>query len=510
MRAPIQRFETGEGPSLQRYGGGNDEATAPGRHRHPRDEAIPTPKKEKPPNNPLVRGISEFCRVLQDRHTENEDTFSPMSPPASDMPKRYTLYPPLLLLPANFTTQNPRWTAFYQALGESDNMELFRVIAEKGFKGMAVSRIAINAPIAAEIEERRGDDGFAGGGGGAGDFYRVEEDTIRQNDASTTKEQNVLRCPSGLLPVYGDWGPMPDHDDRQQKHRGRILHPTVQDFDAAFWTSTSQLQGIAQCWAPLYTMFSRGNISEKARILGLQSHFPGLAESELNQPIGDVDVVDFYIGIGYFAFCYLSRGVRRVYGWDINSWSIEGLRRGCERNGWRCLVVRVGEAGSLQGSGSVRDLVEEIARGDHADNREAAVRCVAFLGDNKWAWKVLKEMQHECARIDNNEGRVGSRFNVRHANLGLLPSSRASWQEALQAITGLSEGGTGGWLHVHENVDVREIDAMKLDIVRDIDGLVKREPGCPRTVSCPHVQQVKTYAPGVMHCVFDVEIKPNG
>ncbi|KIW97828.1 uncharacterized protein Z519_01412 [Cladophialophora bantiana CBS 173.52] len=484
-----------------------------GRHRHSRDEALPKPKKEKPPNNPLVRSVSEFCRELQERHSANEET-TLMSPATSDMPKRYSLYPPLLLLPANFTTQNPQWTAFYHALGESDKRELFRVIAEKGFKGMAVSRIAINAPIAAEIEEQGGDDGLVGGdgcgGGGAGDVNRVEEDSMEQNDASTTKEQNVLRCPSGLLPVYGDWGPMPDHDHRQQRHRGRILHPTVQDFDEAFWTSTCQLQGIAQCWAPLYTMFSRGNISEKARILGLQSHFPGLAESELNQPVGDVDVVDFYIGIGYFAFCYLSRGVRRVYGWDINPWSIEGLRRGCERNGWRCLVVRVGEAGSLQGSGSVRDLVEGLARDDHADDREAAVRCVAFLGDNKWAGKVLKEMQHECARIDNNEGRIGSRFNVRHANLGLLPSSRASWQDAVQAITGLSEGGTGGWLHVHENVDVREINARELDIVREIDGLVKREPRCPRAVTCPHVEQVKTYAPGVMHCVFDVEIKPNG
>ncbi|KIY01743.1 uncharacterized protein Z520_01881 [Fonsecaea multimorphosa CBS 102226] len=500
------------------------ETTRPQGHYSPQDGRPKLPKKEKAPNNPLVRGIVEFCKALQARRDDTADSgtngstlisaandgeqdggpssaLATLQVATTDMPKRYTLYPPLLLLPPNFAMQNPRWTAFYHALGERDRMELFRYVAEEGFKGMGVSRVAINAPIAAEV------DNGGRGADGVDDMDRSVDTTVQTT--TTPKEQNVLRCPSGLVPVYGDWGPVPD----DPHHRGRlILHPTAKDFDEAFWISTSQHQGIVQCWAPLYTMFSRGNISEKARILGLQSHFPGLGQPELlhHQQIGELDVVDFYVGIGYFASCYLSRGARRVYGWDINPWSIEGLRRGCEKNGWRCLVVRVGETGCLQGQLSIRDLVEEIERGDHAGEQEAVVRCVAFLGDNKWAWKVLEEMQREYGRIEMDEGRIRLRLNVRHANLGLLPSSRASWQGAVKVVAGLSDGGTGGWLHVHENVDARQIDVMGGEIVRELDGLTRREARYPYAASCAHVEQVKTYAPGVMHCVFDIEIKPNG
>ncbi|OAP64866.1 hypothetical protein AYL99_00838 [Fonsecaea erecta] len=493
---------------------------------HSQQEGTSKPRKNKAPNNPLVRGIFLFCTEWQARGNgigsgsgrctaDNRDgsTWIPAAKEdgeqeaslpaalttlaAADMPRRYTLYPPLLLLPPNFPTQNPQWTAFYHALSEVDRVELFRCIAEKGFKGMGVSRVAINAPIAAEVDKDQD------GADGVGDVKEPVDVTVQD---PTAKEQNVLRCPSGLVPVYGDWGAMPD----ATQHRDRILHPTAKDFDEAFWTSTSQHQGILQCWAPLYTMFSRGNISEKARILGLQSHFPGLGQSELHQPVGDVDVVDFYVGIGYFASCYLARGVRRVYGFDLNPWSIEGLRRGCERNGWRCLIVRIGEAGTLQGQGAIRELVEEIERGDQTGNPEGVVRCVAFLGNNKWAWKVLEEMRHGYGRVDKDKRKTGLRLNVRHANLGLLPSSTASWPDGVKVVTGLNEDASGGWLHVHENVDVQQIKAMEGKIVREIDVLVQREAPYPYAVSGAHVEQVKTYAPGVMHCVFDIEIKPNG
>ncbi|KAH0834482.1 tRNA wybutosine-synthesizing protein [Fonsecaea pedrosoi] len=486
-------------------------------HQHHQSQQVGKPKQRKDsktPNNPLVRGISAFYTEWQGRRrridpataTDDNATFVPAprhgegdDPPLAalaiaDMPKRYTLYPPLLLLPPNFTAQNPRWTAFYDALDEHDKAELFRCITEKGFKGMGISWIAINAPIAAEVEHEED----------------VEDATNFRGPATTqgatTKEQNVLRHPSGLVPVYGDWGPLLD----ERQHRGRILHPSAEDFEAAFWTSATQHHGIVQCWAPLYTMFSRGNISEKARILGLHSRFPGLTTAELHGQLGLVDVVDFYVGIGYFASCYLSKGVRRVYGWDINPWSIEGLRRGCERNGWRCLVLQVDETGSLQEPGGIKGIVEEIARGDRAGDTDTIVRCVAFLGDNKWARKILQEMQCEYERMGYNRGETASRLNIRHANLGLLPSARSSWEDAVEIVTGLSEGGIGGWLHVHENVDMREIDIIGERIVREIDGLVQREARRPCATSGVHVEQVKTYAPGVMHCVFDVEIKPHG
>jgi tRNA wybutosine-synthesizing protein 2 len=261
-------------------------------------------------------------------------------------------------------------------------------------------------------------------------------------------------------------------------------------------------------------MFSRGNLSEKARILGLSPggarsepstapRFPGLTALELGEPGSAVDVVDFYIGIGYFAFCYLARGVRRVWGWDINPWSIEALRRGCERNGWASLVVRLDDQGNLMGGG-VTSLVEKIVAGD-LDRQGAQVRCIAFLGDNKWADKVMAEIECE---IESTACRL--RLNVRHANLGLLPTSRGSWEQAVKVILGVDRRGKGGWLHVHENVDVRHTEDMSRDIVRDVDRFVQvalqgKDMAC--SVSCDHIEPVKTYAPGVMHCVFDIKIQ---
>lgn len=509
------------------------------------------PQREKRPRragpktsaNPLVKGILAFCQrlgiAILDSPTQVEftgaaaldegwrpDVVSPADSSVSssttgrwlcrsDLPKRYTAYPPLLLLPVNLPTHSPRWEAFYGALSDAARLELFACIAEEGFAGMGISRVGINAPIAA--------------------------DASPSLDAARPKP-NVVRSPSGLVPVYGDWGPRPDRLDQR-----RVEEPTRQDFDQAFWTSTSQHKGITQCWAPLYTMFSRGNISEKARILDLappapagersrpantavalapgsdtdaatatamatSPNFSGLTALELGEPASAIDIVDLYIGIGYFAFCYLARGVRRVWGWDMNPWSIEGLRRGCERNGWACVAVTVDDTGNLT-EGTERDLVERIVAGDlqgqgpDPDSDSAGqVRCVAFLGDNKWAGKVMAAIEHE---LESHRRPL----NVRHANLGLLPTSRGSWENAVKVMLGQNPQGKGGWLHVHENVDVRQTETMKREIVRDVDKIVQEESQGSRStaqpawsVSCPRVEPVKTYAPGVMHCVFDIQI----
>jgi tRNA wybutosine-synthesizing protein 2 len=495
----------------------------------------------------------------------------------SDLPKRHTVYPPLLLLPHKFPTHSARWTAVYGALSEDDRAELFRCIAEEGFVGgRQISRIAINAPISAEEEGEGEGDGsdvtvvVAAAAAAANDAADVSEAEVSTSSPLRKGKENILRSPSGLVPVYGDWGITGSSlgggsgsGGRRTKTTSSDQHPTRLDYEEAFWTSTAQHRGIMQCWAPLYTMFSRGNISEKARILGLCHHgpgpgpqvrrgkkdvmgtgmgledvtassssqfFPGLTANELREPVEAIDVVDFYVGIGYFAFCYLARGARRVWGWDINPWSIEGLRRGCERNGWGCVVVKVDDQGHLVGKESVADVVCRIQEGDvvgargkllahrggHEEEEEEGqrqrevIKCIAFLGDNKWADKVMREFQE-----------AGMEFNVRHANLGLLPTSRGSWDNAVKAIVGLSGsgsgsgsgGGKGGWMHVHENVDVREIDNMARQTVLDIQGVVSvQEVEFPSrkawSVSSVHVQQVKTYAPGVMHCVYDIQIKP--
>ncbi|KAK5560689.1 S-adenosylmethionine-dependent methyltransferase [Exophiala xenobiotica] len=600
--------------------------------RLPHDRKDRKDRRPRKPANPLIKGILAFCQKagisvvdadadadadapneVEEQHTNDAgdvrlyhdatatDTGTgtateslvggrtlKLSP--SDLPKRHTVYPPLLLLPHKFPTHSARWTAVYGALSEDDRAELFRCIAEEGFVGgtssRRISRIAINAPISAEEEEGEGE----GEGAAAADVseVEVEVEVSTSSPLRKGKEKNILRSPSGLVPVYGDWGTGitgssrggsggsgSGSGGRRTKTTSSDQHPTRLDFEEAFWTSTAQHRGITQCWAPLYTMFSRGNVSEKARILGLchggpgpgpqvpvrgkkdvmgtgmgmgmgmgvedvtassssPEGFPGLTVNELGEPVEAIDVVDFYVGIGYFAFCYLARGVRRVWGWDINPWSIEGLRRGCERNGWGCVVVKVDGQGNLVGKESVADVVCRIQEGDvvgargkmlahrggpedeeeveeeEGQRQREVIKCIAFLGDNKWADKVMREFQE-----------AGMEFNVRHANLGLLPTSRGGWDNAVKAIVGLSGsgsgsgsgGGKGGWMHVHENVDVREIDDMARQTVRDIQGVVSvQEVESPSreawSVSSVHVQQVKTYAPGVMHCVYDIQIKP--
>jgi len=293
---------------------------------------------------------------------------------------------------------------------------------------------------------------------------------------------NVMRSPAGLVPVFGDFGPSRLSSGDQ---------PGPADFDAAFWTSAVQNGGITQVWAPLWTMFSRGNISEKARILGNRGRFNGMTDAELGQKLTDIEVIDFYVGIGYFAFSYLKRGVRRVWGWEINGWSVEGLRRGAEKNGWKVCVIEVGEEG-LVSEVRIAQIARIMSKGDVSEPR-----CVVFHGDNKWAAQVMAVITGLLAASERG-------LPIRHANLGLLPTSRTSWENSVQVL----DQQMGGWLHIHENVEANEIDAKGGDVVSQIKNIVNSQRGASWTVSYCHVEQVKTYGPGVVHCVFDIEILP--
>lgn len=304
-------------------------------------------------------------------------------------------------------------------------------------------------------------------------------------------QENRLRSPTGLVPLYGDFGNRPLDATAAE---GNAQQPSAADFEGALWVRTAQNHGIVQIWAPLYTMFSRGNITEKARILGqggASAHeFEGLDDhSLLDQSVADICVVDMYAGIGYFVFSYLRRGVRRVWGWELNSWSVEGLRRGCVANGWGCIVVKLNGEGGFDES--IQDLVANLSETD---------RVVIFYGDNRCAADILTEVKDIMER-------KGTWNPVRHVNLGLLPSSQPSWENACRMV----DARRGGWLHIHENVDIRDIEQKKQEVVDEIiwlrtlvlDGWdVFEEP----IAHCGHVEQVKTYAPGVMHCVFDVRL----
>ncbi|KAE8376349.1 S-adenosyl-L-methionine-dependent methyltransferase [Aspergillus bertholletiae] len=403
--------------------------------------------------NPLQIGIQDFVTNNISPETLSQYGLL-METLQNSLPKRFTVYEPMLLLPANAFSSPPPWSALYQSLTGPQQQGLYASLV-RAFSRMGVTHIAINAPIA--LTDTRG-------------------------------HENRMRSPAGLVPLYGDFG-LAAMTSAATSPAGEEGQPSGEDLERAFWVRTMQNHGIVQIWAPLYTMFSRGNVTEKARVLGQgPSPFEGLDVGQLGgQAVSDVGVVDMYAGIGYFVFSYLKRGVKRVWGWEINGWSVEGLRRGCEANGWGCRVVRIQEDGRL--NEDLLDLVSSLRDTD---------RVVLFHGDNRFAADLLEKIR------DVMEGK-GEWNCVRHVNLGLLPTSADAWGNACRMV----DAEMGGWIHVHENVDVREIEQKKGDITLEVGRLRAEALGvkdATASADCRHVEQVKTYAPGVMHCVYDIKL----
>jgi len=183
-----------------------------------------------------------------------------------------------------------------------------------------------------------------------------------------------------------------------------------------------------------------------------------LSEKEVKESIA----VDLYAGIGYFVFSYVGMGCHRVLGWELNPWSVEGLRRGARANGWTVLVVKGGE---------------ECILGDE--------KIVVFLEDNQRAGKRMREFEVF------NDGKV------KHVNCGLLPKSTETWEMALKILRG------EGWLHLHENVGIGAQEVRKQGIEKVFRKWLEERKE-QRMVVVEHVEWVKSFAPGVWHYVFDV------
>lgn len=411
-------------------------------------------RRPPPPNShALQAGIKEFLESSTGQSVLEQNKINPGSLEA--LPKRFTIYEPLLLLPANSFTAPPPWGAVYAVLTSDQREALYASIA-KSFRRLGVTHVAMNAPIA--LNNLKG-------------------------------AENRMRSPAGLVPLYGDF----KVSSLVSTEGGENCQPSKRDLEDAFWVQTAQNHGIKQTWAPLYTMFSRGNITEKARILDKgpsANTFEGLDTASLQgQPVSEISIVDMYAGIGYFVFSYLKRGVKRVWGWELNGWSVEGLRRGCGANKWGCKVFRVHDNGQMDIS--IPDLVTSLSDSD---------RVVVFHGDNTFASEIMTRVQRELSKKENWS-------TIRHVNLGLLPSSQQSWDNACRAL----DLWQGGWLHVHENVDVRCIEEKKDEIIRELTyfrAQVYTQQGISQApvLECDHVEHVKTYAPGVMHCVFDIRV----
>ncbi|GKT47080.1 tRNA wybutosine-synthesizing protein 3 [Colletotrichum spaethianum] len=284
------------------------------------------------------------------------------------------------------------------------------------------------------------------------------------DELAADKAENILRTPSGLKILHGDFGP-PSNPAK----------PSAEDFEAAFWVSTKQ-NGIYQTWAPRWTMFSRGNIKEKTRLLDFHSQTAPEAMSHRHRPASLLKnhwAVDLYAGIGYFTFSYAKLGLR-VLCWELNPWSVEALRRGAVANGWQVKVVQ---------DDDLEQPAAQLLTGDE--------QIVVFLQDNQKATVRIADIRASGTAVD-----------ILHVNGGLLPTSEPTWRPAWD-MTATSLDGC--WLHLHENVGIHDIEPRRTKIQSLYDGwAAATESG--RTAAVEHVELVKTYAPDVWHCVFDVHI----
>lgn len=410
---------------------------------HPLNSSPSTPTKTKTPTL-LALTLKRWLFSLPPSVVSPVEVFKLLS----NSHWSYIVYPPLLLLPQQ-TFSSPLWLNLTITTLRPHLPALYKLLCTT-FK---VTHIAINGPIPTLSPST---------------FPYPSSCSLSEEIGTTETQQypNILRAPHLLQPLYNDFGP--SHP---------LSHiPTPTDFLDEFWC-TSRQNTIWQTWAPRYTMFSRGNISEKTRLLTLESLTA--AALGVKNP-RETSAVDLYAGIGYFAFSYAKRGVGKILCWEINPWSIEGLGRGAEMNGWSVKVIKGGE--------------ETLQNGKEESNGEDNL--IVFFESNEQAARRIDAIREAIPPI-------------RHVNCGFLPTSQPSWPTAIQALDPIQ----GGWIHVHENISARSFDHRQIEITKLFEELVvstRRRGGLASqwTVDCVHFEKVKNFAPGVVHCVLDIAVLP--
>jgi len=404
---------------------------------------------DAPTTNPLLKGLKT---ALEQLPQELLISLS-LSPTLllSSFPSTYSLYTPMLLLPPN-ALASPPWTTLLAS--HPPTSPLLQSIWKQLATSVGTTHVAINAGIP------------------------LQHTTSPSGPYPDTEPSNILRSPTNLTPLYGDFGPQPTPQ--------ALAHPTAEDYNSAFWVSHIQ-NGIHQVWAPLYTMFSRGNMREKTRLLNLPTIQPDQAST----------AVDLYAGIGYFAFPYKRAGTHKILGWELNPWSIEGFRRGALKNKWTTQIF------------SPTALPTTPETWSALPGQVQDVDFLIFQQSNEYALGIIAALHPQGLGFGPP---LASPISVnippiRHVNCGFLPSSKLSWATAVKIV----DREMGGWIHAHENVGSNDIDSRKSEIVaemqRHVNSWEAERGACgsyQRRVSCEHVEKVKTYAPGVLHVVFDV------
>ncbi|KAK4465953.1 putative tRNA wybutosine-synthesizing protein 2 [Cladorrhinum samala] len=447
-------------------------------HQSEKPKRPPKPKAESPISKAISSWLDTLPAALLDQVSQQvfssscSSTLSSSSSPSelikplllSTAPKRWVIYRPLLLLPSGSFSSSPQWKLLLSLLTREQSTALWRsIVSSPIFEKEKVTHLAINDPIPAFIKEKEEKD---------------QEEEEEEEEEEENNFNNVLRSPTNLTPLYGTTG--------------------VKFED--LWVSTRQ-NGLTQVWAPLYTMFSRGNVKEKARVLGGNTAGPPPSTSPLtstqNTEVRPEYAVDLYAGIGYFAFSYAKLGYR-VLCWELNPHSVEGLRRGALANNFSVRVVSSPE--ELSKPTGELGLESPNGEGGEQKQQKQQQQIVVFLEDNKEAARRIREL-----------GIGKAAAAVRHVNAGFLPTSQGVWREGFEIVRAGLVGGKAqveeekAWLHLHENVGAEDIENRR----KEVEGMFKAwagETGAVET-GVEHVELVKTFAPGVWHVVFDVLVR---
>ncbi|KAG0321507.1 tRNA methyltransferase tyw3 [Dissophora globulifera] len=312
--------------------------------------------------------------------------------------------------------------------------------------------------------------------------------------------QDVLRRPQ-IRPLTGNWNlhnrykswieddlRYMEHQDVETKEATQCSSNSVDssdtlatpdNFSRAYWAETCQ-NHVWYRWAPMFTMFSAGNITEKERV----------AKS---RPIYDAHgktVVDLYAGIGYFSLVYLVHaGAKTVHACEWNPWSVEGLLQGADRNGihWKAYKGAAARVGSKQDSRDEQPFEQSISRPRTQSKKSKDYgQLTVYPGDNS-QWIGFFEKQ------------------AHHVNLGLIPSAEQGWVLGVRALCPIE----GGYLHVHHNIRIGEEEGFKSYLLKSLRELFEEwQRGGQWSVEIRHTENVKSFAPMVFHYVIDVECRP--
>ena len=165
------------------------------------------------------------------------------------------------------------------------------------------------------------------------------------------------------------------------------------------------------------------------------------------------------------------------------------------RVGWEVRIIGPREVDGVEGG---EEMLGELVAGGEGP------RIVLFLESNEFAEGRVVRLREELLR------KKARGLDLVHVNCGFLPSSERIWEDAWGMMApkhteGHQAHGVDGWLHLHENVGVNDIEKRKEEIQTRFDEWSMADHGVA-LAKVEHVEMVKTFAPDVWHVVFDVRV----